>query len=34
MNYDPPRAERFTLWGELVVYGDRELIAKLLAHSP
>jgi hypothetical protein len=32
-NFDPAHPERFALWGELFVYGDPELIAKLLDHS-
>jgi len=33
-NFDPAHPERFALWGKVFVYGDPELIAKLLAHSP
>jgi hypothetical protein len=30
-NFDPNRHEHFALWGEMFLYGDPELIARLLA---
>jgi hypothetical protein len=33
MNINPAHPERYALWGEVCLYGDPELIAKLLASS-
>jgi hypothetical protein len=33
-NFDPAHPKRFAIWGKWFVYGDPELITKLLSYSP